>query len=36
MLYGVTFSITDLAKRQFAIDTNTLDLFNELIINNSK
>ncbi len=36
MLYGVTFSITDLAKRQFAIDTNTLNLFNELIINNSK
>ena len=36
MLYGITFSITDLATRQCAIDINTLGLYNELIINNSK
>ena len=34
MLYGVTFSITDLAARQCAIDQNTLALYNQLIINN--
>lgn len=36
MLYGVTFSITDLAARQCAIDQNTLALYNQLIINNNK
>lgn len=35
MLYGVTFSITDLATRQCAIDQNTLALYNQLIINNN-
>lgn len=32
MLYGVSFSIQDLTQRQCAIDRNTLDLYNELII----
>lgn len=36
MLYGVTFSITDLAARQCAIDQNTLALYNQLVINNDK
>lgn len=38
MLYGVSFTIQDLAQRQCAIDTNTLALYNELIIqgNNKK
>ncbi len=36
MLYGVSFSIKDLSERQCAIDTNTLGLYNELIINKEK
>ena len=32
MLYGVSFSIQDLTQRQCAIDRNTLELYNELII----
>lgn len=36
MLYGVTFTIRDLAERQCAIDMNTLALYNELIINKNR
>ncbi len=32
MLYGVSFSIEDLTQRQCAIDKNTFELYNELII----
>ena len=32
MLYGVSFSITDLTERQCAIDRNTFGLYNELVM----
>lgn len=36
MLYGVSFTISDLTARQCAIDTNTLGLYNELILTKDK
>lgn len=36
MLYGVSFSISDLTARQCAIDFNTLGLYNELILTKDK
>ena len=36
MLYGVSFSISDLTARQYAIDANTLGLYNRLILTKDK
>lgn len=36
MLYGLTFSITDLVNRGLAIDPNQLALYNELVMNKIK
>lgn len=36
MLYGLTFSLTDLVNRGLAIDPNQLALYNELVMNNIK
>lgn len=33
MLYGVSFSITDLVSRGLSVEPSTLDLYNELILN---
>lgn len=36
MLYGLSFSINDLSKRNLAIDPNTLAVYNEIILNNNR